>query len=242
MYNVIYGGIGMKILVCDDNKEICNNIAEYIKNNFSHSIFVAYDKDSIYQYFYKSEFDLLIIDIVLGNINGIDIAKEFTKQFPNLKVIFITGYGDTYYKEIYNDLEPCGFLEKPIQYNILNFFIKKIENDYNSNNDKLQITYNYNSYVIPYNDIIYIQSDKRLSIIFTENHEYKTYKKLSDMYEELPDNFIRCHQSFYVNIREITGMRTDSFILKDVVVPISRTYMKDSQKAYRKYLESLEIK
>lgn len=215
----------MEILICDDNKEICNKIAEYIKSNFNHTIFVAYDKSSIYKYFYEREFDLLIIDIVLDNINGIDIAKEFTKQFPKLKVIFITGYGDTYYKDIYNNLEPCGFLEKPIQYNILNFFIKKIENDYN--NKKLQISYHYNKYVIPYNDIIYIQSDKRLSVIYTNSQEYKTYKKLSDMYEELPDNFIRCHQSFIINGDFVKQLEGNQFLLTlGNTIPISKKYSK----------------
>ena len=117
----------MKILVCDDNKVICNDISKYIESNFDYNVSVANDKNSIYHYLNEDKLDLLIIDIVLGKINGIDIAKEFTKQFPNLNVIFITGYGDTYYKDIYKDINPCGFLEKPIQCNILNFFIKQIQ-------------------------------------------------------------------------------------------------------------------
>ena len=84
----------MKILVCDDDKVICDNIAKYITNNFSYNISVANDKNSIYHYLNEDKLDLLIIDIVLGKINGIDIAKEFTKQFPNLNVLTITGYGE----------------------------------------------------------------------------------------------------------------------------------------------------
>lgn len=186
----------MNILVCDYDKVICDNIAKYITNNFSYNISVANDEKSIYHYLNEDKLDLLIIDIVLGKVNGIDIAKEFTKQFPNLNIIFITGYGDTYYKDIYKDINPCEFLEKPIQYNILNFFIKQIEDNFNVRNSKLKINYNYNSYIIPYQDIIYIQSDKRLSVIHTTAEKFKTYKKLSDMLEELPDTFIRCHQSY----------------------------------------------
>lgn len=166
----------MKILVCDDNKVICNDISKYIESNFDYNVSVANDKNSIYHYLNEDKLDLLIIDIVLGKINGIDIAKEFTKQFPNLNVIFITGYGDTYYKDIYKDINPCGFLEKPIQYNILNFFIKQIEDNFNARNSKLKINYNYNSYIIPYRDIIYIQSDKRLSVIHTTAEKFKTIK------------------------------------------------------------------
>lgn len=218
----------MKILVCDDNKVICNDISKYIESNFDYNVSVANDKNSIYHYLNEDKLDLLIIDIVLGKINGIDIAKEFTKQFPNLNVIFITGYGDTYYKDIYKDINPCGFFEKPIQYNILNFFIKQIQDNFNARNSKLRINYNYNSYIIPYRDIIYIQSDKRLSVIHTTAEKFKTYKKLSDMLEELPDTFIRCHQSFIVNRNYVRNVEGNQFLLSSGnVIPISKKYLKN---------------
>ena len=218
----------MKILVCDDNKVICNDISKYIESNFDYNVSVANDKNSIYHYLNEDKLDLLIIDIVLGKINGIDIAKEFTKQFPNLNVIFITGYGNTYYKDIYKYINPCGFLEKPIQYNILNFFIKQIQDNFNARNSKLRINYNYNSYIIPYWDIIYIQSDKRLSVIHTTAEKFKTYKKLSDMLEELPDTFIRCHQSFIVNRDYVRNVEGNQFLLSSGnVIPISKKYLKN---------------
>lgn len=218
----------MKILLCDDNKVICNDISKYIESNFDYNVSVANDKNSIYHYLNEDKLDLLIIDIVLGKINGIDIAKEFTKQFPNLNVIFITGYGNTYYKDIYKYINPCGFLEKPIQYNILNFFIKQIQDNFNARNSKLRINYNYNSYIIPYWDIIYIQSDKRLSVIHTTAEKFKTYKKLSDMLEELPDTFIRCHQSFIVNRDYVRNVEGNQFLLSSGnVIPISKKYLKN---------------
>lgn len=218
----------MKILVCDDNKVICNDVSKYIESNFDYNVSVANDKNSIYHYLNEDKLDLLIIDIVLGKINGIDIAKEFTKQFPNLNVIFITGYGDTYYKNIYKYINPCGFLEKPIQYNILNFFIKQIQDNFNARNSKLRINYNYNSYIIPNRDIIYIQSDKRLSVIHTTAEKFKTYKKLSDMLDELPDTFIRCHQSFIVNRDYIRNVEGNQFLLSSGnVIPISKKYLKN---------------
>lgn len=218
----------MKILVCDDNKVICNDISKYIESNFDYNVSVANDKNSIYHYLNEDKLDLLIIDIVLGKINGIDIAKEFTKQFPNLNVIFITGYGDTYYKDIYKYINPCGFLEKPIQYNILNFFIKQIQDNFNARNSKLRINYNYNSYIIPNRDIIYIQSDKRLSVIHTTAEKFKTYKKLSDMLDELPDTFIRCHQSFIVNRDYVRNVEGNQFLLSSGnVIPISKKYLKN---------------
>lgn len=46
---------------------------------------------------------------------------------------------------------------------------------------------------------------------------------------------------FFVNISKVIGMKTDGFIMKDFTVPISRTYMKEAQKQYRKYLGNNDI-
>lgn len=37
------------------------------------------------------------------------------------------------------------------------------------------------------------------------------------------------------------GMKADGFIMRDIVVPVSRTYMKEAQKQYRNYLNEKEL-
>lgn len=82
---------------------------------------------------HSENIDLLIIDIVLKDDNGIFLAEDIQKNQSNIKIIFITGYGNVYYENIYEHIAPQGFLEKPIQYNILNFFIKQAESEYKKN-------------------------------------------------------------------------------------------------------------
>ena len=67
--------------------------------------------------------------------------------------------------------------------------------------------------------------------------------KLSDFENQLKDStFLRCHQSFFVNISKTMGMKADGFIMKDITVPISRTYMKEvSRDKYREYLNREKI-
>ena len=118
----------MNILVCDDNLSIANSIAKYIKNKFKHEVFVSINREDTLNIIHSENIDLLIIDIVLKDDNGILLAEDIQKIQPNIKTIFITGYGNVYYENIYEHITPQGFLEKPIQYNILNFFIKQAEN------------------------------------------------------------------------------------------------------------------
>lgn len=117
----------MNILVCDDDFSIANSIAKYIKNKFKHEVFVSINREEALNVIHSENIDLLIIDIVLKDDNGIFLAEDIQKIQPNIKTIFITGYGNVYYENIYEHITPQGFLEKPIQYNILNFSLNKLK-------------------------------------------------------------------------------------------------------------------
>lgn len=101
----------MNILVCDDDLSIANSIAKYIKNKFKHEVFVSINREEALNVIHSENIDLLIIDIVLKDDNGILLAEDIQKIQPNIKTIFITGYGNVYYENIYEHITPQGFLE-----------------------------------------------------------------------------------------------------------------------------------
>lgn len=166
----------MDILVCDDDFSIANSIAKYIKNKFKHEVFVSINREEALNVIHSENIDLLIIDIVLKDDNGIFLAEDIQKIQPNIKTIFITGYGNVYYENIYEHITPQGFLEKPIQYNILNFFIKQAESEYKKKTAKIKISYDFKEYLITIDDILYIQSSKRVCEIITNDKTYRCYK------------------------------------------------------------------
>lgn len=223
----------MNILVCDDDLSIANSIAKYIKNKFKHEVFVSINREEALNVIHSENIDLLIIDIVLKDDNGIFLAEDIQKNQSNIKIIFITGYGNVYYENIYEHITPQGFLEKPIQYNILNFFIKQAENEYKKKTAKLKISYDFKEYLITIDDILYIQSSKRVCEIITNDKTYRCYKKLSDFLKELPEYFVRCHQSYIVNAKYITSYQSGQFTLTTgAIIPISDSYAKDAKNLY----------
>lgn len=223
----------MNILVCDDDLIISKSIAEYIRKKFSHKVFVSENKHTTLDIINSENIDLLIIDIVLKDDNGILLAEDIQKIQPNIKTIFITGYGNVYYENIYEHITPQGFLEKPIQYNILNFFIKQAENEYKKKTAKLKISYDFKEYLITVDDILYIQSSKRVCEIITNDKTYRCYKKLSDFLKELPEYFVRCHQSYIVNTKYIASYQSGQFTLTNgAIIPISDSYAKDAKNLY----------
>lgn len=229
----------MNMIVCDNNKAICTEITDYIKNNFQFNIFECYNEIELMNIIKsKKEIEVIILDIVLeNNINGIDVATEIHRSFPEIKIIFLTGYDDIYYKDIFSTFQPYGFVSKPIQYNILDFFLKKMSIAYKEKNNTYNFISEYKEYRIPIKNINYIQSRKRVCEIVTDKKMYSVYLKISDIENELTNKFIRCHQSYIINLDYIVDFEKSQFTTKNnEYIPISKKYYQKVRERYYAYI------
>ena len=226
----LYNSVGdcMNIVICDDKLEVCDEIKKYINNNYECNVFTCTNADELFQAIVKNKGNIqaVILDIVLSeSVNGITVGAEIHKKYPATKIIFLTGYDDIYYKEIFSDFQPFGFITKPVQYNILNFFLQKIQLEEQIQGKHLEFTSDYKECKLPLNNIMYIQSRKRICEIYAKDQIHRAYLKISELSKELTDNFIRCHQSYIVNSDFVVSADKTQLILKNGDrVPVSRKY------------------
>ncbi len=103
-----------KILIIDDEKDICFLISEILKDE-KYTTYTAHNSDEGISSFNKNKPDLVILDVWLSNskLDGIEILKEFKNINKNIPVIIISGHGtvDLAVRAIKNGA--YDFLEKP---------------------------------------------------------------------------------------------------------------------------------
>ena len=103
-----------KVLIIDDEKDICFLISEILKDE-KYLTYSALNSNEAISYFDKYNPDLVILDVWLSNskLDGIEILKEFKKINNNIPVIIISGHGtvDLAVSAIKNGA--YDFLEKP---------------------------------------------------------------------------------------------------------------------------------
>ena len=103
-----------KVLIIDDEKDICFLISEILKDE-KYLTYSATNSNEAISYFNKYNPDLVILDVWLSNskLDGIEILKEFKKTKHNIPVIIISGHGtvDLAVSAIKNGA--YDFLEKP---------------------------------------------------------------------------------------------------------------------------------
>ena len=91
---------------------------------------------------------VVLTDIKMPFINGIELAKIIRRDFPTTKVAFISGYDEFDYAREANELNVVSYLMKPVTSNDIDEFLKKLKNslddefDFLSNTRLIQKKYN----------------------------------------------------------------------------------------------------
>jgi len=180
--------------------------------------------------------DIVLLDIKLKDGTGFDLLDKL--EMINFQLIFITAFNDYAIKAFkFNALD---YILKPINPDELkNAILKSVkqlkdtetlklllknqkENEQQKDN-KIVIKTTQQTYIIPINNIYYIQSDRSYSTIFLKGNSIFTSKNLKFFYDILPkDIFIKTHKSYVVNKSFIKNRIQNYLVLKnEVKIPIS---------------------
>jgi len=204
----------MTVIICDDEVDSSERLEGIIKSILAEKNMSGYTikkctcREELEKY---PDISLLFIDICLGNENGMEIAKEIRRKEKNTPIVFVSSSKE-YAVESY-DVDAFGYLIKPIQpekvRHIMNKFLKQ-EEDYvvrdTRGNEKLRV---------PLQNIEYFESMNTSILLHLVNgKQIRTYGKLGNIEKELVDkNFLRCHQSYLINIAHINRIEGACFIM-----------------------------
>lgn len=106
----------MKLLMVDDEFSIRTRIMQQIDWTRIGIAEVEQAKDGA-EALHKTEYftpDILLTDVRMPYMDGIELATEMTRRFPNIKIIFISGYTDKEYLQSAITLRALRYIEKPI--------------------------------------------------------------------------------------------------------------------------------
>lgn len=229
----------MNILICDDDEIFLDFFHNELlqKLGTEHKLFSFSKTEEIDRIVKGSDpsehFDLAILDIKLQEKNGIDYAFLLEQKYPNIKTIFISGYDD-YYEAMFMKVKPFAFLHKPINIDVLLFHIRSIADSLSADNSNFSLISKKFKAEIPFNKIVFFESFKRIAVVHCTDGTFDFYGKLGDIEDSLPENFVRTHQSYIVNMNYVndTDFESNITLNDESVVKISRTYKKDFQKKY----------
>lgn len=216
--------------ICDDEKK-CR---EEIYDMFSHALF-AYDETEV-AYFKSAEevieaiehdefqVDLLLLDIHMPDKNGLNLAEYIRGNQIDVDIIFITVSSEHVFDGyIY---QAFTYLLKPLEYPRIKEEVKRYMALKNETQDCLHININGRSEKIFLNQVFYISAQGRKVFFHKRDGELSAYAKLNDLEETLGEcGFIRCHQSYLINMKFVQSYARMALTVAGEEIPISRRYI-----------------
>jgi two-component system, NtrC family, response regulator HydG len=121
-------GEGTMVLIVDDDENLCENMKDILETR-GYQVSVAYDSNSAIQKTRENNYDILLIDMKLPPLNGLETYLSIKDIRPKLVAIVITAYTDDMKDSINNILRKGAYtcLEKPVNMNKLISLLKQIE-------------------------------------------------------------------------------------------------------------------
>ena len=104
----------VRVLVCDDNREFCELLREYVESQDDLELAgVAYNGVEVLDQVEKTEPDVVVLDIIMPHLGGHDCFLELKKINPKVKVIVSSGYSMNNEAARMLSGGACGFVSKP---------------------------------------------------------------------------------------------------------------------------------
>ncbi len=105
-----------KVLIVDDEETLTWSMARSLsKDKDKYEILIANNGKEALNLLEKNKIDLVISDIKMPDINGLDLLVKIKKEYPQTKVIIMTAYGSSDVQKEANQRGSLYYVEKPFE-------------------------------------------------------------------------------------------------------------------------------
>lgn len=229
----------MRVAICDEEKESCLGLSRLIK---------VQEPDCEIMCFYtcrqfleaRQHFDILLLDIQMEKMGGIEVARTLRICQENTILIFVTALKE-YAPEAF-DVSAFHYLLKPVSPEKFGKVfagacreVRKLES---LSGGQLFFQTKTRSFTISPKDILYVESRKRKVEIHTLKENIAVYATMKRMEAQLGENFYRCHRGYLVNMAYVTEYGGGTVCLQNgEKVYLAREKYSDFVKVYTEYLK-----
>lgn len=221
----------MRIGICDDEQVQQELLIKYIstwgQTRDAQVEWVTYSSAESFLFAWEEDkdFDLLMLDVEMGKMNGMDLAMKIREQDEELPILFITGY-EKYMAQGY-EVAALHYLLKPVNQDKLFSILDKLYKRQQLTQEKILFQTDEATLSLYPKEIWYVEAKGHQCIVYTATQQYEVRHGFSEVKKrldkELDKTFVQCHRSYLVNIRHTAALMKQELVLDNQVrIPISR--------------------
>ena len=226
-----------KIAICDDQQSELDLLSTFVElwskqTNIQINIEIFPSAESfLFDYEEHKDYDILLLDVEMKELSGIDLAKQIRKENKWVEIVFITSHfefaGEGY------EVDALHYLVKPVNkeklFSVLDKAVERLQVEPNA----VVLACAGETIKLFEDDILYVEAFLHYISIYTTKKEYKVKKNLSVFEKELSECFYRVHRSYLVNLNAVVRISRTTVALKgNVELPLARGKYDDINEAY----------
>ena len=234
-----------QIGICDDSPADVTYISKLVEKWAEESgLSVRLDSFSsaesfLFHYAEKKDYDILLLDIEMGQKNGIELAREVREGNDTVQLVFITGFPD-FVMEGY-EVSALHYLMKPVAEEKLYAVLARAVKNLTKAEQVLLFQIEGESVRISASEILVVEAFAHSVSLQTTNGSYKVNMSISEIAKTLDEGFVRCHRSYVVNLKHVGRITRTAVVLDNgTEVPLSRNSYQSVNQAFISYYRSEE--
>lgn len=215
-----------RIAICDDSQRD----AEYVLSlltNWAKKNQIAIQTECfpsaeafLFHYAEDKTYDILLLDIEMGKMDGVTMAREIRRDNQTVQIVFITGYSD-YISEGY-EVAALHYLMKPVNEQKLYAVLDRACEKLIQNERCLNLILSGEMVRIPLLEVKYLDVHQNYVTVHAKG-EYTVKRTLGEFEKLLDDRFTRVGRAMIVNLTYISRVtKTDVYLSDGTVLPLPR--------------------
>lgn len=234
----------MKIntIIVDDNKDILVSLEKHLEQfDYINLVYSTLDSEDFLEVVLEKKPDLVIMDIDMPRLTGIELGKILREQLPYLEIVYVTSHGE-YIKEAF-EVYASDFLEKPYDIDRLKTTLGRIAKKLNVTEQVYEVKSHKATLHLRVSEIICIEAFKRKSIVYTDRECIEVDQAFNDLINQLSSEYIyKTARSFAVNLLKVNSVqpfsRTSleiSFYNSDATALLSKTQYDEFREQLKRF-------
>lgn len=228
------------IAICDDEitetEYLTSIIMDWSQKTGNKTVINSFPNAESFLFHYEEYkyYDFLLLDIEMGKMNGIDLARKIREHNKDLQIIFVTGF-EKYIADGY-DVAALHYLMKPVKLEKLSEVLNRAADNIGNSSPSIFVGSDGENIRLRLNDIFYIEAVGHSLIINSAGSQIMVNQSISSFFGNLGDGFIYTHRSYIVNLEHIKRISKSEIVLdNNKTVPVSRRMYDDVNRAFAEY-------
>jgi two-component system LytT family response regulator len=223
--------MNLSCIIIDDEPNAVNLMEILINQNTGWQLLAkCYDALEAMAFLKDNKPDFIFLDINMPQLSGMELAGLLSKD---TKIVFTTAYSE-YAAESYT-FQTIDYLLKPITLKRFLAAMQKIEAYFSrSETNEKVLPAGGNEYFfvksgkvlrkILLEDIQYFEGEKEYVRLVNPGEQLLIYRRLKDIEEQLSPPFVRVHNSYIVNTKQLHKIQDNHIYIADKQIPISEKF------------------